>query len=130
QYLEEADQLCDDIMVVDHGRAIAQGTPEELKKKVGGERLQVTVSSRADAEIAQIILTQVCAGPATLDSDATTVQAPITRGAWALVEVVRRLDAAGIEPSDIGIHRASLDDVFLKLTGTPIEADGPEEHQR
>jgi ABC-2 type transport system ATP-binding protein len=130
QYLEEADQLCDDIMVIDRGQAIAQGTPEELKKKVGGERLQVTLSSRADAEIAQGILARVCAGPATLDSDATIVQAPITRGAWALVEVVRGLDAAGIEPSDIGIHRASLDDVFLKLTGTPIEADDLEEDLR
>jgi len=119
QYLEEADQLCDDIMVIDHGRVIAQGTPEELKKKVGGERLQVTLGNRAEAEIARDILTQVCAGPATLATEAHIAEAPITRGAWALVEVVRRLDAAGIEPVDIGIHRASLDDVFLKLTGTP-----------
>jgi ABC-2 type transport system ATP-binding protein len=125
QYLEEADQLADDIVVIDRGQAIARGTPEELKKQVGGERLQVTLAGRADAEIARDILSQVCAGPATLDTEANIVHAPITRGAWALVEVVRRLDAAGIEPIDIGIHRASLDDVFLKLTGTPL--DGSEE---
>ena len=127
QYLEEADHLADDILVIDHGRAIAHGTPEELKKEVGGERLQVTLSSRADAETARDILTQVCAGPATLADKVT--EAPITRGAWALVQVVRRLDAAGIEPLDIGIHRASLDDVFLKLTGTPTAADDSEEER-
>lgn len=128
QYLEEADQLADEIVVIDHGRAIAHGTPEELKKQVGGEQLQVTLPGRTEAEIAQGILTQVCAGPATIDDQANIVQAPITRGAWALVEVVRRLDAAGIEPLDIGIHRASLDDVFLKLTGAPVE-DAPAEGQ-
>jgi ABC-2 type transport system ATP-binding protein len=119
QYLEEADQLCDDIVVIDHGQAIAHGTPEELKKQVGGERLRVVLGKRSEAEIAQGILTEVCAAPASLDDEADIVEAPITRGAWALVEVVRRLDAAGIEPVDIGIHRASLDDVFLKLTGAP-----------
>jgi ABC-2 type transport system ATP-binding protein len=136
QYLEEADQLADDIVVIDRGQAIARGTPEELKKQVGGERLQVTLGSREDAETARDILTQVCAGPATLDADATIVHAPITRAAWALVEVVRRLDADGIEPVDIGIHRASLEDVFLKLTGTggtarPMaDASGTEEDRR
>jgi ABC-2 type transport system ATP-binding protein len=128
QYLEEADQLADDILVIDRGQAIAHGTPEELKKQVGGERLQVTLDNRADAETARDILSQVCDGPATLADK--VAEAPITRGAWTLVAVVRRLDAAGIEPLDIGIHRASLDDVFLKLTGTHTEADGSEEERR
>jgi ABC-2 type transport system ATP-binding protein len=126
QYLAEADQLADDIIVIDRGQAIAHGTPEELKKQVGGERLQVILANRAEAETARDILTQVCAGPATL-TDEHLVHAPITRGPWALTEVVRRLDSAGIEPVDIGIHRASLEDVFLKLTGTPAAETEPEE---
>ncbi|NUT31679.1 MAG: ATP-binding cassette domain-containing protein [Hamadaea sp.] len=127
QYLEEADQLADNIIVIDRGEAIAEGTPDELKKQVGGERLQVTVGSRAETQIAKDILSQVAAGPATVVPDSHEVHAPITRGAFTLVEAVRRLDAAGIEPVDIGISRASLDDVFLKLTGTT--ADVVEEDQ-
>lgn len=127
QYLEEADQLADSIIVIDRGEGIAEGTPEELKKQVGGERLQVTVGSRAETQIAKDILSQVAAGPATVEPDSHEVHAPITRGAFTLVEAVRRLDAAGIEPVDIGISRASLDDVFLKLTGTT--ADITEEDQ-
>jgi ABC-2 type transport system ATP-binding protein len=120
QYLEEADQLADDIIVIDRGEAIAHGTPDELKRQIGGERLQVTLGNRAETQIAKDILNQVCAGPAVTEpGDAHQVHAPITRGAWTLIEAVRRLDAAGIEPVDIGIHRASLDDVFMKLTGTP-----------
>ena len=128
QYLEEADQLADDIVVIDHGKAIAHGTPDELKKEVGGERLQVTVGNRAETQVAKDILSQVCAGPATVVDHQVT--APITRGAWTLIEAVRRLDAAGVEPVDIGITRASLDDVFLKLTGTPAEAEAEEAEQR
>jgi ABC-2 type transport system ATP-binding protein len=130
QYLEEADQLCDDILVIDRGQAIAHGTPQELKKQVGGERLQITVDSRAAAETTRDILTQVSAGPATIADGSLLVDAPVTRGAWSLVEAVRRLDAAGIEPVDIGIHRASLDDVFLTLTGTPTKAVESEETRR
>jgi ABC-2 type transport system ATP-binding protein len=126
QYLEEADQLADDIVVIDRGEAIAHGTPDELKKQVGGERLQVTVGSRAETEVAKDILTQVSAGPAVVAPDSHLVHAPITRGAWTLIEAVRRLDAAGIEPVDIGITRASLDDVFLKLTGTTTEVSEEE----
>jgi ABC-2 type transport system ATP-binding protein len=122
QYLEEADQLADDIVVIDRGLVIAHGTPDELKKQVGGERLQVTVGSRAETQIAKDILSQVCSGPASVSPDSHQVHAPIIRSAWALVEVVRRLDAAGIEPVDIGITRASLDDVFLKLTGATTDA--------
>jgi ABC-2 type transport system ATP-binding protein len=121
QYLEEADQLADEVIVIDRGQAIARGTPEELKKQVGGERLAVTVGDRAEAEIAEQILNEITTGPATVDTQSHQLIAPITRGSWALIEVIRRLDAAGIEPVDIGIHRASLDDVFLKLTGQPVE---------
>ncbi|WP_027343634.1 daunorubicin resistance protein DrrA family ABC transporter ATP-binding protein [Hamadaea tsunoensis] len=123
QYLEEADQLADDIVVIDKGRSIAHGTPDELKREVGGERLRVTLGSRTDAQAAAEILSRVCDGPATFpDESEHLVEAPVTRGASALVEVVRGLDAAAIEPVDIGIHRASLDDVFLQLTGASVDA--------
>jgi ABC-2 type transport system ATP-binding protein len=121
QYLEEADQLADDIVVMDKGRAIAHGTPEELKREVGGERLEVVLGNRAEAQAAREILTKVCGTQATVDEVAHLVQAPVTRGPSALIEAVRQFDAAGIEPVDIGIRRASLDDVFMKLTGTHAE---------
>jgi ABC-2 type transport system ATP-binding protein len=122
QYLEEADQLADDIIVIDKGKAIAHGTPEELKREVGGERLEVVLGNRAEAATAATILEKVCAGNVEIDDQAHTVQAPVTKGAWALIEAVRQFDAAGIEPVDIGIRRASLDDVFMKLTGTHASA--------
>jgi ABC-2 type transport system ATP-binding protein len=122
QYLEEADQLCDDIIVIDKGTAIAHGTPEELKKEVGGERLKVVLGNRAELATAVEILSAVCAGTPSVAEEGHEVEAPVTRGPAALIEVVRRLDAAGIEPVDIGIHRASLDDVFLKLTGEPADS--------
>ncbi len=126
QYLEEADQLADDIVVIDKGRAIAHGTPDDLKREVGGERLEVVLGNRAEAQMAQDILTKVCSAQATVDEAAHRVQAPVTRGAWALIEAVRQFDAVGIEPVDIGIHRASLDDVFMKLTGAHAAADEDE----
>ncbi|MBB5872048.1 ABC-2 type transport system ATP-binding protein [Allocatelliglobosispora scoriae] len=120
QYLEEADQLCDDIIVIDKGLAIAHGTPEDLKKEVGGERLSVVLGSRAETQTTAEILAAVCSGEPVIAEEGHEVHAPVTRGPAALIEVVRRLDAAGIEPVDIGIHRASLDDVFMKLTGTAV----------
>jgi ABC-2 type transport system ATP-binding protein len=119
QYLEEADRLCDDIVVIDKGREIAHGTPAQLKLQVTGERLEVTLVNNDQAEVARRILDAVGSEKATVDTEAHIVTAPITTGVRALVEVVRQLDDAGIEPVDIGIHRASLDDVFMALTGEP-----------
>jgi ABC-2 type transport system ATP-binding protein len=123
QYLEEADRLADQVVVIDHGRAIARGTPADLKRQVGGERLEVGVSTAVELETVRTIVEKVCGEPPTVDAQARRVSGPVSGGAGALVEVVRQLDSAGIEPVDLGIHRATLDDVFLKLTGESVETE-------
>jgi ABC-2 type transport system ATP-binding protein len=123
QYLEEADRLCDQVVVIDHGRAIALGTPADLKHQVGGERLEVAVASPAEVDTARSILEKVTDETPSVDEKGRRVSVPVVGGVGALVEVVRQLDDAGVEPLDIGIHRASLDDVFLKLTGQAATAE-------
>ena len=117
QYLEEADRLADSIVVVDRGRAIARGTPDMLKRQVGGERLEVTVANAGDVEVVRRVLAEVGTEPPTVDMELMKLEAPVAAGPKALMEAVRRLDNAGVEPADITTHRASLDDVFMALTG-------------
>lgn len=127
QYLEEADELADTIAVVDQGRIIARGTADELKSRVGGERIEVVVQDPSRMEQAVALLQRDAVGPAEVDRHTRRVTVPATGGASHLVEVVRRLDAEGIAVDDIGLRRPTLDDVFLSLTGHATEASTDEQ---
>ena len=118
QYLEEADQLADEIAVIDHGKVIARGTSDALKKQVGGERLEITVEN-SDITHTQEIVARI-SGTA-LHTDVRTISAPVSTGSVALMEALRALDEAKIHPLDISLKRPSLDDVFLSLTGHVAE---------
>jgi ABC-2 type transport system ATP-binding protein len=116
QYLEEADQLADEIAVIDTGKVIARGTSDVLKKQVGGERLEVVVESAHIAKTMQIVAAVSGLTP-TLDEGLRMISAPVSTGSKALFEVLKNLDDAGIHALDVGLKRPSLDDVFLSLTG-------------
>ena len=130
QYLEEADQLADDIVVIDHGREIAHGTADELKAKVGGERIEVTVTSANDVARTRDIMARHTTGDVQ-SSAARTLIAPIAGGAGAFRDLLADIDTSGIAVYDVGLRRPTLDDVFLALTGHMAEsADEPEEVAR
>ena len=122
QYLEEADQLADEIAVIDHGKVIARGTSDALKSQVGGERLEVTVEAQQIAETTAII-ESVSGNKAIVDQSLRTITAPVSTGSKALMDVLRALDAAAIHPLDVGLKRPSLDDVFMALTGHVAEEE-------
>ena len=115
QYLEEADRLADDIVVLDGGRIAAQGSPAELKARLGGERLEVTVGSADELTSAALALGRFASDEPAIDADAGLVVAPVRAGV-ALAEVVRALDAANVDTTDLHRREATLDDVFLTLT--------------
>ncbi|HWE61542.1 MAG TPA: ATP-binding cassette domain-containing protein, partial [Chloroflexota bacterium] len=121
QYLDEADQLADRIAVVDQGRVIAEGTSDELKAKVGGERLEVTVARGGDLGAAARALAPYAEGEVRVDEERRQVVAPVANGARLLADAVRDLDAAGIQLDDLALRRPTLDDVFLSLTGHVAE---------
>ena len=133
QYLDEADRLADRIAVVDTGRVIAEGTADDLKARVGGERLEIIVTEGADLDSAARVLQLHAKGGAggtggvSVDADRRHASATVEGGAKLLAAVVRDLDRAGVQLDDLGLRRPTLDDVFLALTGHAAEMEAEED---
>jgi ABC-2 type transport system ATP-binding protein len=121
QYLEEADRLAQSVAVIDRGTVIAQGTPDELKSRVGGEVLEVAVDPPSEAVAAAGALGSLATGEAQIDANAGRVAVPVQGGSSLLAQAVRLLDGAGIAIVDLAVRRPTLDDVFLTLTGHAAE---------
>jgi ABC-2 type transport system ATP-binding protein len=131
QYLDEADRLADRIAVIDRGRVIAEGSSDQLKDQVGGERIDVTLEAGIDAAAAIAALAPMSAEQPAMSNGALCV--PLRRRQGAIAEAVRRLDEAGVGIDDVTLHRPTLDDVFLNLTGRatePADEDGDGEGER
>ncbi|MGW5649389.1 ATP-binding cassette domain-containing protein [Saccharopolyspora sp. NPDC003752] len=121
QYLEEADQLADSIAVIDRGRVIASGTADELKSQVGGERLELVVQDAADLPVVARVLGEVGAGEPEVEEHLRKAFVAVDSGPKSLIEALRRLDAEDVAVHDVALHRPTLDDVFLGLTGRRTE---------
>jgi len=119
QYLEEADRLADQIVVLDRGQVIATGTAEQLKNRVGGGRLELRTRPGDDPALLAAAMTGLGSATPTVDADAGLVVVPVADGPGVLPDVAARLAAAGLRVSDLALRRPSLDDVFLALTGRP-----------
>lgn len=127
QYLEEADQLASRIVVLNNGTVIAQGTADELKGQVGGDRIELVVHDVNELGRAQEVLSPLSSGDLLADDSIRRVLVPVSTGSQAIVEAVRKLDEANIAIDDIALRRPTLDDVFLSLTGHVAEEEKTED---
>jgi ABC-2 type transport system ATP-binding protein len=123
QYLEEADALADHIAIIDRGRLIAQGTADELKSQVGGERVELVVGDRSELSKAVTALQPIGGDEPVVDEDTHMVTVQVSGGTRALAEIVRELDSAGVVTQDLALRRPTLDEVFLSLTGHAAEEE-------
>jgi ABC-2 type transport system ATP-binding protein len=126
QYLEEADQLAHDIVVIDHGRVIARGTAQQLKARVGGARLDVKIAPGADLAQAARAVSQFANAQATVEAEERRVVAPIAETPGLITRLAAALDAEGIAIDDVQLRRPTLDDVFLQITGHAAEETAAE----
>ncbi|MBS1848102.1 MAG: ATP-binding cassette domain-containing protein [Actinobacteria bacterium] len=126
QYLEEADQLAKHVVIVDHGRVIASGTPESLKSQVGKDVVEVRPGDPSDISVVVEVLASVGVEEPRVDPDTHRVSVPVEVGAEELTRVVLELTRRQVHFDDIGLRRPTLDEVFLGLTGKPIDPDGTE----
>jgi ABC-2 type transport system ATP-binding protein len=124
QYLDEAERLARRIVVIDHGRVIAEGTSEELKAQVGGDRLELELEDPADAGLAVDALRPMLADGSAPERDGAQVVVPVATARGALADGIARLNEAGVRVADASLRRPTLDDVFLTLTGRTAEDDG------
>jgi ABC-2 type transport system ATP-binding protein len=125
QYMDEADELADNIVVIDHGLVIASGTSEELKDRIGGDVVEFSVTDRSRFQVAVDAVSSLGDGsPLTEPAEGRVQVHAGGQGSQVLVEVVRRLDAAGAQTTGLALRRPSLDDVFMALTGHVAEEIG------
>ena len=125
QYMEEADRLCDDIVVIDRGRMIAHGNADQLKTQIGGERVELVVSNITELSQARSILEAIAVDEVQVDEQVRRVSAGVKHGAESLREVLERLKSSNVSIVDVGLRRPTLDDVFLSLTGHVAEEAEP-----
>ncbi|WBC15935.1 ATP-binding cassette domain-containing protein [Micromonospora sp. WMMA1998] len=122
QYLEEADQLADRVCVLDAGRVVAEGTPEQLKARIGADRIELVVRRAADVPAAATVLERATGATVTVDKELRRVDAPVTDRIAVLTAVLRQLTDSGVQVADVLVRRPTLDEAFLRLTGHPAHA--------